>query len=145
MRRAGFRTTTLHSSQDDFKFRKNLTLNLGLRYDVIRLAMKRPAFNLSWTVTAPNPGAGGNARCSYYGSGATRRQDLLQGHRPRIGFAYSPEHLFGREALRNTVIRGGYGIYYSALYYTDFGDPHARWHQRQSKPSPPITLRVWMC
>src|SRR5262249_53758887 len=24
--------------------------------------------------------------------------------------------------LRNTVVRGGYGIYYAALFYTDFGD-----------------------
>ena len=39
---------------------------------------------------------------------------------PRIGFAYAPEKLFG--LFPNTVLRGGYGIYYSALSYSDFGD-----------------------
>src|SRR5262249_49588336 len=39
---------------------------------------------------------------------------------PRIGFAYAPEKLFG--LLPQTILRGGYGIYYSALSYSDFGD-----------------------
>jgi hypothetical protein len=108
--------------QDDFKFRKNLTLNLGLRYEVDTPRHEAAGIQSVLDVTTPNPGAGGTPGALIYGSGATGAKTYYKDIGPRIGFAYSPEHLFGREALRNTVIRGGYGIYYSALYYTDFGD-----------------------
>lgn len=108
--------------QDDFKFRKNLTLNLGLRYDVDTPRHEAAGIQSVLDITVPNPGAGGTPGALIYGSGATGAKTYYRDIGPRIGFAYSPEHLFGREALRNTVIRGGYGIYYSALFYTDFGD-----------------------
>jgi hypothetical protein len=34
-----------------------------------------------------------------------------------VGFAYAPNELFGR--VRNIVFRGGYAIYYAALFYDD--------------------------
>jgi Carboxypeptidase regulatory-like domain len=108
--------------QDDFKFRKNLTLNLGLRYEVDTPRHEAAGIQSVLDVTAPNPGAGGTPGALIYGPGATGAKTYYKDLGPRIGFAYAPERLFGRDALRNTVIRGGYGIYYSALFYTDFGD-----------------------
>jgi len=106
--------------QDDFKFRKDLTLNLGLRYDVDTTRHEAHGIQSVLSLTAPNPGAGGTPGALIYGSGATGAKTYYKDVGPRIGFAYSPARLFG--LARNTVIRGGYGIYYSALFYTDFGD-----------------------
>jgi len=106
--------------QDDFKFRKDLTLNLGVRYDVDTPRHEARGIQSVLDLTAPNPGAGGLPGALVYGSGATGAKTYYKDISPRIGFAYAPASLFGK--LRNTVIRGGYGIYYAALFYTDFGD-----------------------
>jgi outer membrane receptor protein involved in Fe transport len=106
--------------QDDFKLRKDLTLNLGLRYDVATPRHEANGIQSVLDVTLPNPGAGGTLGALAYGPNATGAKTYYKDVGPRIGFAYAPQKLFGR--LQNTVIRGGYGIYYAALFYTDFGD-----------------------
>jgi len=106
--------------QDDFKFRKNLTLNLGFRYDVDTPRHEAHGAQSVLDLNTPNPGAGGALGALIYGSSATGAKTYYKNFGPRIGFAYAPEKLFGR--FSNTVIRGGYGIYHAALFYTDFGD-----------------------
>jgi hypothetical protein len=108
--------------QDDFKFRKDLTLNLGLRYDVDTPRHEANGIQSVFDPTAPNPGAGGTPGALIYGPNATGAKTYYKDVGPRIGFAYSPARLFGIGSLHNTVVRGGYGIYYAALFYTDFGD-----------------------
>jgi hypothetical protein len=112
--------------QDDFKFRKDLTLNLGLRYEVDTPRHEAEGAQSVLDLTAPNSG---NADVPIspavpgaliYGSDARGAKTYYKDIGPRIGFAYAPERLFGW--FPNTVIRGGYGIYYSALSYSDFGD-----------------------
>jgi hypothetical protein len=117
---------------DDFKMRRNLTVNLGLRYDIETPRHEAADAQSVFDPNAPNPGAtladgtelpgalifGGNGpgRSGTHASGArTYKKDFA----PRIGFAYSPERLFG--LFKQTVIRGGYGIYYAPLTYGDFG------------------------
>jgi len=111
--------------QDDFKFRKNLTLNLGIRYDVDTPRHEATGAMSVLDLTAPN---NGNAAVPIspavpgaliYGRNATGAKTYYKDFAPRLGFAYAPEKLFG---LRNIAIRGGYGIYYAALSYSDFGD-----------------------
>jgi hypothetical protein len=106
--------------QDDFKFRKNLTFNLGLRYDVDTPRHEAHGGQSVLDLNTPNPGAGGTPGALIYGSNATGAKTYYKNFGPRLGFAYAPEKLFGR--FSNTVIRGGYGIYHAALFYTDFGD-----------------------
>ena len=112
--------------QDDFKFRKDLTLNLGLRYDVDTPRHEALGAQSVLDLTAPN---NGNAAVPIspavpgaliYGSNATGTKTYYKDLGPRLGFAYAPERLFGK--FPHTVIRGGYGIYYAALSYSDFGD-----------------------
>jgi hypothetical protein len=112
--------------QDDFKLRKNLTLNLGFRYDVDTPRHEAHGVQSVLDLTAPN---NGNAAVPIspavpgaliYGPNATGAKTYYKNLGPRLGFAYAPEKLFGR--FSNTVIRGGYGIYYQALGYSDFGD-----------------------
>jgi hypothetical protein len=117
---------------DDFKMRRNLTVNLGLRYDIETPRHESADAQSVFDPNAPNPGATladgselpgalifggtGPGRSGTHASGArTYKKDFA----PRIGFAYSPDRLFGR--LKQSVIRGGYGIYYAPLTYGDFG------------------------
>jgi hypothetical protein len=104
--------------QDDWKVTRRLTLNLGLRYDVDLTATER--YNRMEVfdpfVTSPlasQPGlAGLKGGTIFMGvNGNSRRQLDPQWHNfgPRFGFAYQVE--------KNTVIRGGYGIFYSATYF----------------------------
>src|SRR6267154_1547763 len=112
--------------QDDFKFRKDLTFNLGLRYDVDTPRHEALGTQSVLDLTVPNNGnsavpiSPSVAGALIYGPNATGAKTYYKDFGPRVGFAYAPERLFGR--LRQTVLRGGYGIYYSALSYSDFGD-----------------------
>ena len=112
--------------QDDFKFRKDLTFNLGLRYDVDTPRHEALGAQSVLDLTVPNNGnstvpiSPSVAGALIYGPNATGTKTYYKDVGPRLGFAYAPERLFGR--VRQTVIRGGYGIYYSALSYSDFGD-----------------------
>jgi hypothetical protein len=117
---------------DDFKLRRNLTLNLGLRYDIETPRHEAAGAQSVFDPTAPNPGAIGPSGTPllgaliFGGTGTGRSGTSASGAKtyhkdfaPRVGFSYAPEALFGK--LRQTVVRGGYGIYYSPLTYGDFG------------------------
>ena len=90
-------------AQDDFKLRRNLTLNLGLR----------------WSYFGPLSSKEGNMLSAIPGSGANYMTGLVvrkgnswnaQKHNfgPQIGFAWSPSRFKDRLA-----VRGGYGLNYN--------------------------------
>jgi hypothetical protein len=99
--------------QDDWRVSRRLTLNYGLRWDLF--SPRREAHNnfSSFDPSVANPGAGGlPGAIAFLGSGPGRDNSRnsfadsdYKNFGPRIGFAY--------QALRNTVIRGGYGLYYA--------------------------------
>ena len=102
-------------AQDDFKFRRNLTLNLGLRWDVDTPRHEATGAQSVLSLTATNPGTPGQPGALIYGKDATGTKTFFRDFGPHFGFAWSPE------MIRNTVIRGGYSIYYAPLNYSDFG------------------------
>lgn len=103
--------------QDDFKLRRDLTLNLGLRYDVDTPRHEDHGYQSSLNLNAANPGAPGQNGALEYGSMSNQGQTYFRDVGPRVGFAYAPTELFGH--IRDFVIRGGYAIYYAALFYDD--------------------------
>ncbi|MGC1784664.1 MAG: TonB-dependent receptor [Acidobacteriaceae bacterium] len=98
--------------EDDWRALQNLTLNLGIRYDYDTPWTERRNRITTWNPTASSPLqvpglpplVGG---LSFPGTnGESRYQsdpDFRTGIQPRLGFAF--------DAGRNTVIRGGYGIF----------------------------------
>ena len=97
--------------EDDFKLRRNLTLNLGLRYDFATPALEGKNRLANFDPTA-NGGAGGLVTAT---GGSLEDRTLVQVNKnnfaPRIGLSYAINP--------RTVIRGGYGIYY--MLFERFG------------------------
>jgi hypothetical protein len=101
--------------QDDFKFRHNLTLNLGLRWDVDTPRHEATGGQSVLSLTAPNSLSPRQPGALIFGKSATGAQTYYKDFGPRIGFAYAPDF------VKDTVVRGGYSIYYAPLTYSDFG------------------------
>jgi len=106
---------------DDWKVDPKLTVNLGLRYDMpipVTEAHNRMSFV---NPTLPNPGAGGLPGAYVFeGSGTGRlggsspQSIFKKAFGPRVGLAYSVDP--------NTVIRAGYGIYFSTQRVGGFAE-----------------------
>ncbi|HWS90835.1 MAG TPA: TonB-dependent receptor [Pyrinomonadaceae bacterium] len=90
--------------QDDWKATPNLTLNLGLRYDIFTAPTERFDQQANFDPATRT--------MIVAGEGAPGGRDLAETDRnnfgPRLGFAYS-----GFKADHTLVLRGGYGIVYS--------------------------------
>ena len=107
---------------DTYKITPRLTLNLGLRWEV-QAPTSDPLGRFSeMDPSLPNPGAGNLPGAYIFGGDGPGRQGWnrffdphYKNFAPRIGFAYS--------LTKNTVIRGGYGIFYKEYINQGVGTP----------------------
>jgi len=118
----GFRAKYLaFFAADDWKVDNKLTVNLGLRYDM-PIPVTEQADRMSYVdPTLANPGAGGIPGAYVFeGSGTGRlggnspQSIFKKAFGPRVGLAYSADP--------NTVIRAGYGIYFSTQRIGGFAE-----------------------
>jgi len=106
---------------DTWKVSKQLSLSYGLRWD--RFTPSEEKYdNTSFFDFGPNPAAGGRpGRLAFAGNGwgaasAGKRypeSDFNHGFGPRIGIAYAPTD--------KTVVRTGYGVFYTQAFYPGWG------------------------
>jgi len=83
---------------DDFRITKNLTLNLGLRYEFTSVPFSERLQSLNSAASVPGL------------INFVEPQPQYKNFAPRLGFAYSPG------TSGNTTIRGGFGMAYDVLY-----------------------------
>lgn len=100
--------------QDDWKITNRLTLNLGLRYEIempYTERYDRNSYRFDESATLPVRVPGLNLRGGILFAGVDGNPRAIRPDRnnigPRIGFAYSP--------FRKTVIRGGYGVFFTTI------------------------------
>jgi Carboxypeptidase regulatory-like domain len=85
-------------ANDNWKVNRNLTLNLGLRYEFNSVAQSMKEFALNSVASVPG--------VITFAAPEPQKKNFA----PRVGFAYSP----GTSA--NTSIRGGFGIAYDQIF-----------------------------
>jgi Carboxypeptidase regulatory-like domain/TonB dependent receptor len=90
-------------AQDDFKVRRNLTLNLGLRWSYFG-----PLSDKGGNMYVANPGAGANYLTGLVVQKGNSWKAQKNNFSPEIGFAWSPTRFNDK-----LVFRGGYGLNYN--------------------------------
>ncbi len=103
--------------QDDYKIRRNLTLNLGLRYQINHGWNEVRGNMASFDPTITNP-ATGTLGAYWYGTTHANGRTLLQASHyniwlPRVGFSWlvNPK----------TTLRGGFGVYSQFIDLDNYG------------------------
>jgi hypothetical protein len=101
---------------DEFKVTDKLTLTLGLRFDYQTPRTERHNRYSTFDPTVANPGAGGRLGALVFagvnGQGNTFEDPPKDAWGPRAGFAY--------RLGSKSVVRGGYGIYYGGVAFSQF-------------------------
>ena len=91
--------------QDDWRWRPNLTLNLGVRYEMVTVPSETHGrFANLRNLTDPLPYCG-TAQQGCAGSAPLFSNPTLHNFEPRVGFAWDPFH------TGKTSVRGGFGMF----------------------------------
>jgi hypothetical protein len=99
-------------ANDDWKARPNLTINLGLRYDYFQRPRQSDDKYANIEVIGVIPAGTTFPNTSRFGRSLIDKDGNNFG--PRIGFAYQPGF------VKDTVVRAGYGIYYTPEIYNAY-------------------------
>jgi hypothetical protein len=100
--------------EDVLKVNRKLTLTLGIRHEVPTVIREADSLQSGLNLTLPNPGAGGRlGALEFLAKGGQLTPTYKRGFSPRLGIAYSVNE--------KTVIRAGFGIFYSPTNATSVG------------------------
>ncbi|WP_158820669.1 TonB-dependent receptor [Granulicella sp. S156] len=115
--------------QDDWKFLPNLTLNLGVRYDLETGFQERHNNWADFSPTIANPlGVSGGALFLGANGNPNRTWAMSTNEwSPRLGFSYA--------ATPKTVVRGGFGILFLPTSERGYSDPNIGYSQTTNLPT----------
>lgn len=100
--------------EDVLKMSRKFTLTLGLRHEIPTVVREADSLQSSLNLSLPNPGAGGRlGALEFLQSGALLTPTYRRAFSPRLGLAYSLNE--------KTVLRAGFGIFYSPTNATSVG------------------------
>ena len=122
------RTYIMPYVQDTFKVRSNLTLNYGLRYE--HYSVLKEAFGRQAVVKVSCGG--------FCPQGTPLYSPYYWDFGPRLGLAWAPGGNAGK-----TVIRAGFGMYFSPDQMDDFTDGHESTDQRFAVSSADVANLAW--
>ena len=122
------RTYIMPYVQDTFKVRPNLTLNYGLRYE--HYSVLKEAFGRQAVVKVSCGG--------FCPKGTPLYSPYYKDFAPRLGLAWAPGGNAGK-----TVIRTGFGMYFSPNQMDDFTDGHESTDQRFDVSSADVPNLAW--
>ncbi|HUI42294.1 MAG TPA: TonB-dependent receptor, partial [Terriglobia bacterium] len=122
------RTYIMPYVQDTFKIRPNLTLNYGLRYE--HYTVLKEAFGRQAVVKVSCGG--------FCPKGTPLYSPYYKDFGPRLGLAWVPAGNAGK-----TVIRAGFGMYFSPNQMDDFTDGHESTDQRFDVSSADVPNLAW--
>jgi hypothetical protein len=122
------RTYIMPYVQDTFKIRPNLTLNYGLRYE--HYTVLKEAFGRQAVVKVSCGG--------FCPKGTLLYSPYYKDFAPRLGLAWAPGGNAGK-----TVIRAGFGMYFSPNQMDDFTDGHESTDQRFDVSSVDVPNLAW--
>jgi hypothetical protein len=108
---------------DEYKLTPRLTLTLGLRFDYQFARTESHDKYSTFDPTTPNPGAGGIPGALIFAGTGTGRAGTRTFESPKRD-SWGPRFGFAYRLGNNNAIRGGYGIYYSGISFSQFmGQP----------------------
>jgi outer membrane receptor protein involved in Fe transport len=122
------RTYIMPYAQDTFKIRPNLTLNYGLRWE--HYTVLKEAFGRQAVVKVSCGG--------FCPPGTPMYSPYYLDFGPRLGVAWAPGG-----ASSKTVIRAGFGMYFSPNQMDDFTDGHESTDQRFAVSSADVSNLAW--
>jgi hypothetical protein len=122
------RTYYMPYVQDTFKARPNLTLNIGLRYEYYTVLHE-----VKDRIAVIKFSCGG-----FCPPGTPLYAPVRTDFAPRLGLAWTPGGTGG-----NTVIRAGFGMYFSPNQMDDFSDGHESTAQRFDVSSADVPGLTW--
>jgi TonB dependent receptor-like, beta-barrel len=122
------RTYIMPYVQDTFKIRPNLTLNYGLRYE--HYTVLKEAFGRQAVVKVSCGG--------FCPQGTPLYSPYYKDFGPRLGLAWAPGGAKGK-----TVLRAGFGMYFSPNQMDDFTDGHESTGQRFDVSSSDVSGLAW--
>ena len=122
------RTYIMPYVQDTFKIRSNLTLNYGLRWE--HYTVLKEAFGRQAVVKVSCGG--------FCPMGTPLYSPYYKDFAPRLGLAWAPGGNAGK-----TVIRAGFGMYFSPNQMDDFTDGHESTDERFDVSSADVANLAW--
>ena len=100
--------------EDVLRLSRKLTLTLGIRHEIPTVVREVDSRQSSLNLSLPNPGAGGRpGALEFLKPGALLTPTFYKAFSPRVGIAYAMNE--------KTVIRTGFGIFYSPTNATSVG------------------------